>query len=152
MSFRPTKPRPHGSTEDVVCRTYDEIGGVKQAAFLMHLSTTQAYAYADHQEQDQISYDQMRRLVASSGAQSPAHDMAALAGGAFIPQEADGTSFALLMSRSCEDWGRFVARVLEAQQDGELDAIEQESVARTLLPLVQSLASAYSRMVTRGMA
>lgn len=69
--FRPYKPRDYASTKEVVTRTLDQAGGIKKAAHLLGRSPTQTTAYSDPAAPDEISFDQVRRLVIATGAPTP---------------------------------------------------------------------------------
>jgi hypothetical protein len=110
------KVREPGSTKDVVTRTVEQ-AGAKRAAFLLDRSKTTVYAYGDPDEPDQISFDQMRRLVAGSRATAPAEDLASLAGGFFVPGEIEEDCLHKLAARSVKEWGEAIAAIFAACQD-----------------------------------
>lgn len=116
------KNRPAGSTEDVVNRAYEQMGGVKNVAHHCSVlgenkSKTQLYAYTDPDERDQITFDLMRRLVMLTGCTAPAEDLAALAGGFFVPGQVDEASLHVLASKSAKEQGEFVSALFEAMHD-----------------------------------
>ncbi len=133
--FRPNKRREPGTTKAVVSTLIDEAGGVKRAAVQIGVSTTQLYAYAEPGEADEIKFDQVRRLVLASGATAPAEDLAALAGGTFLPIDSSCESIAELSADSVKDHAELTSAILLALADGKVDQNE----ARTLLPRVQEL-------------
>jgi hypothetical protein len=113
------KTRPPGSTSDVVKRSYDEMGGIKEVQHILKeflgapRSQSQLYTYMDPDDPDQISYDIMRRLVKFTGSTAAAEDMAALAGGFFVPGTVDESCVHVLAAKSSKEFGEMMAAVFE---------------------------------------
>jgi hypothetical protein len=146
MSFRPYKPREPGTTKQVVSALIDAAGGVKRASVQLHRSATQTLAYTDPATPDEISFDMVRRLVMASGAIAPAEDLAALAGGAFLPCPQPDESFEALAAHSAEDWGGFTATLLRACADGTLDQLDRRNLRERLDHLIRTLACARAQL------
>lgn len=146
MSFRALKPREYASTKDVVSRLYDEAGGLKRVAHVLERGLSQAAAYADPAETAQISFDQVRR-VTSPAATAAAEDLAALAGGAFVPGELAEGSLTELFARSAEEWGQVVAEVMRAYGDGHLCARDRERIHREVDDVCRALMALRSRVL-----
>lgn len=149
MTFRPYKPRDYASTKEVVTRLLDQAGGIKKAAHLLGRSPTQTVAYSDPATPDEISFDQVRRLVSATGASAPAEDMAALALGVFVPVAAGVRStFEDLVARSSTEWGEFISLLMRARADGKLDHLARRDILKELDGLIRSLVAARSQILT----
>jgi hypothetical protein len=120
MSFRPLKPRPYGTTEEALARVYAEGGGVKACAFAMGVSPTQAYAYADPQAPDAISFDNARRLTHATAAATLAlvELLAADAGAHVVPQAPPEEALAELLAEDATAGGDLWAEALRDFQHG----------------------------------
>jgi hypothetical protein len=114
MSFRPIKPREYGSTKQIVGALFAEVGGVKEAAFVLGRGVSQTYAYADEQVADaQISFDAVRRLSHYRlGATAAAEALAFDAGGFFTPIAPSDESLAELMAREEAQHGAMLADLM----------------------------------------
>ncbi len=150
MSFKPYKPRDYSTTKEVVTRLLDQAGGVKKAAHLLDRSTTQTMAYSDPATSDEISFDQVRRLIEATGAAAPAEDLASLTGGVFLPCDAPKEAFDHLVAKSAKEWGEFIACVVKAHADGGLDQIERRDMLRDLDNLIRTLVAARCRVNSKG--
>lgn len=149
MSFRPVKPRAFGTTKELAARLFDACGGVKQAAFLLALSPTQVYAYADPDAEDQISLDRTRRLATASRCEAPAVDFCALAGGFFTPAERGDEALTDLIARGEQAHGRFLPRLLGLigkHGAGALTTGERAELARELDIALGAFAAARARL------
>lgn len=147
MSFRPVKPREYGTTEEVVSRLLAEAGGVKRAAHLIGLSATQVYAYADPQEEDQIGFDDVRRLVEASGSLAPAEDLAALAGGFVTRVEASEEALGVLLARSAREHGAAMALIVERVGNAaELSQADRAELERDLDHEIRALVAARRKL------
>lgn len=143
--FRPYKPRDYASTKEVITRALDQAGGIKRAAHLLGRSPTQTTAYSDPATPDEISFDQVRRLVSATGAPGPAEDLAALAGGVFVPIAACTESFEDLVARSSTEWGKFISLLMRARTD---DHFARRDILKELDGLIRSLVAARSQIIT----
>lgn len=153
MSFKPVKPRPYGTAEEVVSRLLAEAGGVKQAAHLIKLKPSQVYAYSDPQADDQIAYDDVRRLVEASGSLAPAEDLAALAGGFVTSVEASEVSLAALVARGEREHGKAMALIVERlgrHTAGDLPAAERGELAQAIDGLVRAFVAARRKLEGGG--
>ena len=146
--FRPYKPREYASTKEVITRALDQAGGIKRAAHLLGRSPTQTTAYSDPATPDEISFDQVRRLVSATGAPGPAEDLAALAGGVFVPIAACTEFFEDLVARSSTEWGEFVSLLMKAHSTGKLDPLARRDILKELDGLIRSLVAARSQIIT----
>jgi hypothetical protein len=117
------KVRPFGSTAEVIERSYNEMGGIKQVQYILkdsigvEKSQTQLYAYRDPDEHDQISFDLVRKLVRETRCKAVAEDMASLAGGFFVPGEVEETCIHRLTAKTAKEYGEALAAAIEAMQD-----------------------------------
>lgn len=146
MSFRPTKPRPYATTKDVIARLVGEAGGVKRVAFTLDRSETQVYAYTDPQEQHQANYDQVRRLT-SPDATAAAEDLAALAGGIFVPGAASTQSLNDLGATASEEFGKAAAALFRALSDNKITHDERPSVRKGLDDVLVVLVATRNRLM-----
>ena len=150
MSFKPYKPRDYATTKEVVTRMLDQAGGVKKAAHLLDRSSTQTVSYSDPATSDEISFDQVRRLIEATGATAPAEDLASLSGGVFLPCDAPKEAFDHLVARSAQEWGEFIACVVKAHADKKIDQIERRDMQRDLDDLIRTLVAARCRVNNKG--
>lgn len=147
MSFRPTKPRPYATTKDVIARLVGESGGVKRVSFTLDRSETQVYAYTDPQEQHQANYDQVRRLT-SPDATAAAEDLAALAGGIFVPGgAASRQSLHDLGAAASEEFGKAAAALFRALSDNRITHDERPSVRKGLDDVLVVLVATRNRLM-----
>lgn len=147
-AFRPYKARPYFSTKDVVTRLLDEAGGIKRAAHILDRSPTQTTAYSDPGTADEITYDMVRRLVDSTGATAAAEDLAALAGGIFVPISHESGALEDLVAHSSREWGEFVALIISAHCAGKLSKLKRAEVLRELDSLIRTLVSVRGRIIS----
>lgn len=120
MTFNPNKRREPGSTKAVVSALVDECGGAKEAAFLLGIGYSTVHGFTDPDCDQQISFDRVRRLVMARGAASPVADLAALAGGVFMPIQPSAQPIAELSAKSIEEHGEMMAALIRFSADGAL--------------------------------
>lgn len=132
-AYRPVIPREVGSTKEVVERLYREASGTKQVSFKLGIGLSTAATYSDPGARQQISFDQVRRLT-GPGVTAAAEDLAAIAGGHFVPggdPSEDGMH--VLAGRCHREFSEWMAALLEGrstpEQRRELDEAIQALVA-----------------------
>lgn len=108
MSFKPVKIRDYGTSKGVISRLFKQAGGVPAVMELLGLSRTRVYAFADPNEQSQISYDRVVTVTRETGATAAAEQLAHLAGGVFLPVEPSETD---------PDWHQIAARASTRSAD-----------------------------------
>src|SRR5690606_24746917 len=131
-AFKPYKTRPYNSSKAVVTELISQSGGREEAAEILERSVTQVASYTDPETKDQISYDQVRRLIRSTKSTIPAEDLALLAGGIFVPMGAGTECFHALTARSAQEYGEFVSLVMQAISDGKLCKLDKQKIMREL--------------------
>jgi hypothetical protein len=129
-----TKQRDYGTTKDIVTRLVDEAGGVKRAAFLLGRAVSRVYELCDPAREDQMSFEAVRKLTEFTGATAAAEDLAALAGGVFMPIEIDDGDLSRLAADKAHEHGRVTTQLFVAMGDGKVTPEE----ARDLLKQVDS--------------
>jgi hypothetical protein len=138
--MKPYKPRPPGSAHDALARMMEEIGvadgrpgqGMKVAADFEDRSVNTLYHELDPAAPSQLSYARVARLVDRFKVQAPAHHLAGLAGGIFVPTpEASGRNeaWAELSAETAEEVGMLTAESIRAVGAGLTPA-----QAKDLLP------------------
>ena len=126
MSFRPIKPRPHGTTAEIISRAYQQVGGEKQVEVILSpVKKSQIYAYAetdDSERKQRLSFDQSRHLV-RAGALAFAEALAADAGGFLVPAPSSDETINELLARGETAHGRMMAAHLRnLDRDGMANA------------------------------
>jgi hypothetical protein len=146
VTFAPTKPRDPGTTKAVVSTLVGEAGGMKRVAFLLGRHERTVHAYSDPDQDKAISFDCVRRLTLSTGACAAAEDLAALAGGVFVPCAKGRETFDALTARSARDWGQYIALVLSAHAKGTLAELEPQ-IRKELDDVIRALACARAKLI-----
>lgn len=122
------RTQPYDSAAAVVARSYDQLGGVKRAMAAMGRKASQAYAYADGEQQ--MPFD-CARALAAAGATAPAEDLAALANGMFVPlPDASRGELAAKASALAIEAGQTMAKVIAALSDGKVTPDEARELLR----------------------
>lgn len=127
--MRPYKPRAPGSAHDALVRMMVEIGeaagrpgeGMKVAADFEDRSINTLYHELDPATPSQIAYARVARLVDRFKVAAPAHHMAGLAGGIFVPTpgEADrSAAWRELAAETAEEVGILTAESIRAVAAG----------------------------------
>jgi hypothetical protein len=124
------KARDYGTTKAVVARLIDDAGGAKQAAFIVERAASVVYSYADSDVEAQMSFDMARRLAAASGSRALADDAAAMAGGVFMPIEADEASVNALAAQHAHEHGRVVTQLFVSLADLKVSAVEARDLIK----------------------
>lgn len=145
--FRPNKPRKPGTTKAVVSALFAEVGGTDAVGLIIGLSATRTRACADPAEPDELSFERVRRLTLASGAHAAAQDLAALAGGVFVPGEAEAEAYELLLAKAEREHGQFVADVLAGKA-----AKDKAKQFADLRALITCLVAAAAKLADGGSA
>lgn len=146
-AFRTIKPREPGSTKDVVSRLFDEAGGIKRVAFALGKGLSVTQAYADPQHRTEITFDQVRRLT-SDQAIAAAEDLAAIAGGVFVPGIVPADALPILGAKAAEEWGQYIAAMLVAYADGRLCDRDRPRVREELNEAIAALVAVRARLIS----
>jgi hypothetical protein len=101
----------------------DQAGGPKRVCIRLNLSLSQVYAYADPGEKDEISFARVAALT-DREAPAAAEYLAHLAGGAFLPMPAGGSTLALLTAEAMREHAEACAELVRAMADGLVTAAE----------------------------
>jgi hypothetical protein len=142
MAFTPIKPRAYGTPKAAVAKLFEAVGGADAVMELLELSRTRVYAFADPNDDAEISFTRVCKLTEASRERTPtspgAEHLTALAGGLYLPlttaSESEWHAMAGAASRRNARTisGLFDALSPENDSPGEIDAKE----ARDLLKLV----------------
>lgn len=111
----PVKPRPYGSTPDVILRAYDQVGGAKRVEVILDRRASQIAAYAetpDCERAQRLSFAQARQL-SENGASVFAEALAADCGGYFTPAEASPERIERLAAEAAREEGALIADFLD---------------------------------------
>ena len=130
MNVRFQKPRQPGTTKEVVSQLIEQAGGPKRAAVSIGVEIAQAYAFTDPAQNKEIKYDQVRRLVLATGATAAAEDLAALAGGVFIPLRSDSDAPEVAICRTPREYAQLMELALTAMRDGRVDHLEASGLIK----------------------
>ncbi len=143
MSFRPVKPREYGDTKRVIAELFDQVGGVKEAAFLLDRGLSQTYGYADPTVADaNISFHAVRSLTRHrAGATAAAEALAFDAGGCFMPFAASNETFAELLARGEEENGAMMASLVR-RIDAARGGADDPKLVEHLDAVISALAAA----------
>lgn len=148
VGFRPYKPRTPGSTKAVVKELINQSGGIDAAALILDRSTTSVQAYSDHNAEQGISFDQVRRLTLSKNRPTAAaEDLALLAGGVFVPLGDPKECFHSLAAHSAREYGEFASVMLDALRDGKLCRLDRLKILPELDDLIRCLVHARAHLV-----
>lgn len=140
--FKAVKPRQYGTTEDVVARAFDEIGGAKKAAEIFDITPAVAYAMTDPSVRGEMSLSRAFMLT-RYGATAIAEAMADAAGGMFVPVETpDDGELIKLVAASQRKEGNFSAQLTEALADGIITDAEYTALHKSLSDLITTLTRA----------
>jgi hypothetical protein len=150
MSFRPVKPREYATTKAVVGAMYAQAGGAKRVADLIDRSTTVTYSYADPGEPAEITFDLLRKIARfHRQATAAAEDLAALAGGTFLPCPIPNASFDAITAETAEEWGAFMAALIRAHAGEDLHGHRERhpQLRERLDHLLHALGSARAALI-----
>lgn len=127
-----TKQRDYGTTKDIVTRLVDEAGGVKRAAFLLERAVSRVYELCDPACPDQMSYDFVRKLSEFCGSTAAAEDLAALAGGVFMPIAIDDGDLPHIAADKAHEHGRVTTQLFVAMGDGKVTPDEARELLKQI--------------------
>lgn len=123
-TFRPTKPRSHGSLHLALTNAINEVGGLAAAGELIHRGENWLYTAADpdveRRKEARLSYEDARTLC-RAGATSLAEDLSLLAGGVFLPPVPDTAPHALQLAVAAyaAESGEALAEIIRRAADGD---------------------------------
>ena len=124
-AFNPVKPRDVTTPKRCVGELFDEVGGVKAVMVALDIGKTQAYAFTDPAEPEQISFARVASLTGPDTA-AAARYLAHLAGGVFCPMpKADAAAGPLeLTSEAARSHGEALAAVIDSLKDQRITPAE----------------------------
>lgn len=134
------KRREPGTTKEVVFILIEQTGGLKCAAFVLDMGHSRVAEFGDPQADAQISYDRVRRLT-RAGATAAAEDLAALAGGVFLPMAPLPRCPRAAMARSATEYAELVGAVMTGAATAD-QVKELDDVIRALAEMRVALTSA----------
>lgn len=129
-----TKVREYGSTKDIVTRLFEQAGGAARVAALLNRKLPRVYEFCDPQSDPEIHFKDVRVITEFTGATAAAEDLAALAGGVFMPIVIDDGALPRIAADKAHEHGRVTTQLFVALGDGSVSATE----ARELLKQVDS--------------
>lgn len=144
-TFKPSKRVPDGSTKAVIKHLYERAGGAKNVAFALGLATSRTYQL---HEEGSLTLDDAASLTFLTGSTEAAEYLATLAGGTFVPVEADTSPINLLLARSATEHGEVMARAMRAIADGDMDASECGSLASEIDDVIRVMVAARQKVTT----
>jgi hypothetical protein len=143
-----TKQRDYGTTKDIVTRLVDEAGGVKRAAFLLGRAVSRVYELCDPAREDQMSFEAVRKLTEFTGATAAAEDLAALAGGVFMPIEIDDGDLSRLAADKAHEHGRVTTQLFVALGDGNISPDEARDLLKHVDVELRALMAMRAKLVS----
>jgi hypothetical protein len=143
-----TKQRDYGTTKDIVTRLVDEAGGVKRAAFLLGRAVSRVYELCDPAREDQMSFEAVRKLTEFTGATAAAEDLAALAGGVFMPIEIDDGDLSRLAADKAHEHGRVTTQLFVALGDGNISPDEARDLLKQVDVELRALMAMRAKLVS----
>jgi len=144
--FRNNVPRRHGSTEAVISRAVETLGGLKPAAALIQRSVSALHQTTNPNIPHSLGYEHVRKMT-QAGADAFVEDLCAIAGGAFLPQAKPNADFASLISTYCGEHGELLARSVAAIADGKVTSIESADLLRDIDDAIRALIAARVRLL-----
>lgn len=135
------KPRPAGSTKQIVDTFVDTLGGPKQVAFALGKSPAAVAGYTDPAVDTHMNYDQARRLTTPQHTML-AEDLAVLAGGRFVPSIAGARDMAGALSGVAEEIGDFGRALCEAAADGRFCETDEARLLKELRDVIYAATEA----------
>jgi hypothetical protein len=139
LNFRPMKPRALGTVKAIVSELYEQAGGVKEVMDRFDIGKSQAYAYTDEREKEQISF---ARVVSLTGptATAAAEYLASRAGGVFcaLPGSTGGCPISLT-AESMREHGEAIAATLETLRDKQPTPVARAKALREIDESISAL-------------
>ena len=134
------KPRPRGSSHEVIGRALDSVGPRKVVADFLDVGTSKAAAWSDPDDacnRAPMTYAQARAVARefpeTAGAVF-ARDLASLAGGVFVPGLPDLGECPLAgpLATAMREHSEAVCAIVAGLADGNMDPAESDAAAREL--------------------
>lgn len=142
--FKPTKPRPAGSSYAAISRSFDQVGGLDTAADIIQRSPNWCYTAADpdveRRREAKLSYEESR-MLSRAGATALAEDLALLAGGAFLPPIPATAPAALqaALAAYAKESGEVLSEIILRAADGRFDRRDAEAALREIDEALRAL-------------
>lgn len=138
MAFNPMKPRAYGTPKAAVARLFEEAGGAPAVMEILELSRTRVYAFADPNDDAELSFARVAKLTQATGATATAEHLAALAGGVFLPvAPASESDWHVMAGQASRKNARTISTLLEAlSPEDDTPGVVTDDEARDLLKLV----------------
>lgn len=130
-ALRAVKPRPYGSTKQVVTEAFAQAGGADMVGVIFDLRPTQVYGFTDPQARgSELSLDRARRLTEIKKVSAFACDFAHLAGGVFLTPAtlAEGEKLSEIGGEISVSMGDLMAELVKALADGRLSDRERRDL------------------------
>jgi hypothetical protein len=134
------KPRPRGSSHEVIGRALDAIGPRKVVADHLDVGTSKAAAWSDPDDtcnRAPMTYAQVRtvsREFPDTAGMVFARDLAGLVGGVFVPGVPEGGDCPLAgpLADAMREHSEAVCAIITGLADGQLTALETDTACREL--------------------
>ena len=147
-AFNPVKPRDVTTPKRCVAELFDEAGGVKAVMVTLDIGKTQAYAFTDPAEPEQISFARVASLTGPDTA-AAARYLAHLAGGVFcpMPKAEAGAGPLELTSEAARSHGEALAVVIDSLKDNRITPDEARKALAELDEAMSDLAALRGHLV-----
>jgi hypothetical protein len=112
-----TAPVTPGSAHDALDRLFEQVGGVKEAAHLLHVDEFRLHHARNPNDERDIGWTRVCQLSREPGATAAAEHLATLAGGTFVPVTVERECLLRLAERLAVEGGEGVAAMIRAKSE-----------------------------------
>ena len=141
---REMKPRPFGTSAEMVKRSLLSAGGPKRLAEAARRSLARIYSYRD-QDAGRVPLEFLELMI-DHGAREPVEYLAARAGGAFVPLEPRQESLTYVTARVLSEVADFAGGLMLDLDDGKLTEAEARQRLQEVEAAMTSLATARAHL------
>lgn len=127
-AFKPSKPREIDTPKGAVSEQFAQVGGIKMVMNRLGIGQSQAYAFTDPQNEEELSFARMAALT-SPRATAGAEFLCFMAGGVFLPVLEMGACEDLELIKIADqtrEHGNAIAVLLSAIHDGTITSAERQ--------------------------
>jgi len=127
-TFKPVKPRPHGSVHKALSDAVSQVGTLDEAAEIIERQPYWLYTACDpdveRRKEAKLSYAEACKL-AGAGGHALAEHLALEAGGVFVPMGViDQVALQAQLATFTAESGELVGEIIRRAADGEFDAMD----------------------------
>lgn len=153
MAFTPIKPRAYGTPKAAVAKLFEAAGGANDVMEILGLSRTRVYAFADPQDESEISFARVCALTEARAATPAAEHLSALSGGLYLPlAPAPAADWHAMTGAASTHNAKTIASILSAlspedDTPGEITAEEARELLEVVDQQLAVLALARAKLV-----